>query len=61
MLSESTASKPLTQAPQQEAKEVLARRFPVPRLVDCDYQGSQVRFSLTKTTFPCALSPDPHP
>ena len=29
-------------APQQEAKEILTRRFPVPRLVDCDYQGSQV-------------------
>ncbi len=29
-------------APQAEAKEILTRRFPVPRLVDCDHQGSQV-------------------
>ena len=38
----------LLQAPQQEAKEILTRRFPVPRLVDCDYQGSQARFLLVK-------------
>lgn len=32
----------LLQAPQDEAKEIMVRRFPAPRLVDCDYQGSQV-------------------
>eukprot|EP00955_Chlamydomonas_euryale_P074913 362167-Chlamydomonas_euryale.AAC.5 len=38
----------LLAAPQQEAKDIIARRFPVPRLVDCDYQGSQARFLLVK-------------
>mmetsp|Transcript_16153 Transcript_16153/g.34976 ORF Transcript_16153/g.34976 Transcript_16153/m.34976 type:complete len:765 (-) Transcript_16153:369-2663(-) len=38
----------LLQAPQAEAKEVIRRRFPVPRLVDCDQQGSQARFLLVK-------------
>lgn len=32
----------LLQAPQDEAKEIMVRRFPAPRLVDCDHQGSQV-------------------
>lgn len=35
-------------APQEEAKEIMARRFPVPRLVDCDYQGSQVRAAVER-------------
>jgi protein transport protein SEC23 len=30
------------QAPQDEAAEVSKTRFPVPRVVDCDYGGSQV-------------------
>ncbi|KAG1662005.1 hypothetical protein FOA52_012176 [Chlamydomonas sp. UWO 241] len=38
----------LLAAPQAEAKEIINRRFPVPRLVDCDYQGSQARFLLVK-------------
>ncbi|GAX77443.1 hypothetical protein CEUSTIGMA_g4888.t1, partial [Chlamydomonas eustigma] len=38
----------LLQAPQEEAKDILMRRFPLPRLVDCDYQGSQARFLLVK-------------
>lgn len=38
----------LLQAPQVEAKEICKRRFPVPRLVDCDQNGSQARFLLTK-------------
>ena len=32
-----------TQAPKAEAAIILQRRFPVPRLVDCDQNGSQVR------------------
>ena len=31
------------QAPQAESKDMARRRFPVPKIVDCDYQGSQVR------------------
>ena len=30
------------QAPKAEAATILQRRFPVPRLVDCDQNGSQV-------------------
>ncbi len=30
-------------APQDEAKAILNTRFPVPRLVVCDQNGSQVR------------------
>lgn len=32
----------------QEAKLTAARRFPVPRVVDCDQNGSQARFLLAK-------------
>jgi len=38
----------LLAAPQAEAREVAARRFPAPRLVDCDQNGSQARFLLAK-------------
>lgn len=37
----------LLQAPQAEAKEVVGKRFPVPKVVDCDYQGSQVGAGLS--------------
>jgi hypothetical protein len=30
------------QAPQDESAEIAKTRFPVPRVVDCDYGGSQV-------------------
>lgn len=30
------------QAPQLEAKEIAYRRFPAPKIVDCDQNGSQV-------------------
>ena len=36
----------LLQAPKQDAEALLKRRFPVPRLVDCDQNGSQARFLL---------------
>ena len=36
------------QAPQQEAQAISGRRFPVPRLVICDQNGSQARFLLAK-------------
>lgn len=32
----------LVQAPKLGAAEILQQRFPVPRLVDCDQNGSQV-------------------
>lgn len=32
----------LLQAPQEEAKDIARKRFPVPRIVDCDQNGSQV-------------------
>ena len=31
------------QTPMAEALAIVHRRFPVPRLVDCDQNGSQVR------------------
>ena len=34
----------ITQAPQAEAARMLASRFPLARLVDCDQNGSQARF-----------------
>jgi protein transport protein SEC23 len=34
--------------PPQEAKLIVSRRFPVPRVVDCDQNGSQARFLLAK-------------
>lgn len=36
------------QAPKQDAEAILKQRFPVPRLVDCDQNGSQARFLLAK-------------
>jgi protein transport protein SEC23 len=36
------------QAPKADASEILQRRFPVPRLVDCDQNGSQARFLLAR-------------
>lgn len=36
------------QAPQKEAMDIVHRRFPVPRLVDCDQNGSQARFLTAK-------------
>lgn len=32
----------LLAGPQEEAKSIARRRFPVPRIVDCDQGGSQV-------------------
>ena len=37
-----------SQAPQSEAAAIRQRRFPVPRLVDCDQNGSQARFLLAR-------------
>lgn len=36
------------QGPQAEAAAIRQRRFPVPRLVDCDQNGSQARFLLAR-------------
>lgn len=38
----------LLQAPKQDATELLADRFPIPRFIDCDQGGSQARFLLSK-------------
>ena len=38
----------LLAAPRRDAEAILAARFPVPRLVDCDQNGSQARFLLAK-------------
>ena len=35
-------------APQEEARAIISERFPVPRFVDCDQNGSQARFLLAK-------------
>ncbi|GAB4820058.1 hypothetical protein N2152v2_007104 [Parachlorella kessleri] len=45
---EHAAFKALLEAPQQEAAGIQRRRFPVPKLVDCDQNGSQARFLLAK-------------
>jgi protein transport protein SEC23 len=45
---EHAAFKALLEAPQTEAAAILTRRFPVPRLTDCDQNGSQARFLLAK-------------
>jgi protein transport protein SEC23 len=38
----------LLAGPKADADGIIAERFPVPRLVDCDQHGSQARFLLTK-------------
>jgi len=38
----------LLQAPREETESILAKRFPVPRLVDCDQGSGQARFLLAK-------------
>jgi len=45
---EHVAFKDLLAAPKAEAEQIIATRFPVPRLVDCDQHGSQARFLLAK-------------
>ena len=45
---EHEAFKQLLEAPKADARDILNRRFPVPRLVDCDQHGSQARFLLAK-------------
>jgi len=45
---EHVAFKELLAAPKAEADQILATRFPVPRLVVCDQHGSQARFLLAK-------------
>lgn len=45
---EHEAFKQLLEAPKADAQEILGKRFPVPRLVDCDQHGSQARFLLAK-------------
>jgi len=48
MKAEHAAFAELLNAPQDEAKAIGRRRFPVPRIVDCDQNGSQARFLLAK-------------
>lgn len=38
----------MLEAPQEEAQAIIGERFPVPRFVDCDQNGSQARFLLAK-------------
>jgi protein transport protein SEC23 len=38
----------LLEAPLSDATEIVNHRFPVPRLVECDQNGSQARFLLAK-------------
>jgi len=45
---EHQAFKALLEAPQAEAAGIIHKRFPVPRLTDCDQNGSQARFLLAK-------------
>lgn len=39
---EHEAFKQLLEAPRAEAQQIARRRFPVPKIVDCDQNGSQV-------------------
>lgn len=45
---EHEAFRRLLQAPRDDAQEILATRFPMPRYVDCDQGGSQARFLLSR-------------
>lgn len=45
---EHAAFKQLLEAPAAESLETARRRFPVPKIVDCDQNGSQARFLLVK-------------
>eukprot|EP00878_Enallax_costatus_P011529 GHUV01012035.1.p1 GENE.GHUV01012035.1~~GHUV01012035.1.p1 ORF type:complete len:713 (+),score=230.46 GHUV01012035.1:401-2539(+) len=45
---EHEAFKQLLEAPKAEAQQIARRRFPVPKIVDCDQNGSQARFLLAK-------------
>ncbi|KAI8998101.1 hypothetical protein BC832DRAFT_566185 [Gaertneriomyces semiglobifer] len=38
----------LLEAPKQDAQDLLAERFPIPRYIDCDAGGSQERFLKSK-------------
>ncbi|XP_019180440.1 PREDICTED: protein transport protein sec23-1 [Ipomoea nil] len=38
----------LLEAPEVDAEQLVAERFPVPRLIKCDQHGSQARFLLAK-------------
>lgn len=38
----------MLKAPVEEAEGIAARRFPVPRIVQCDHNGSQARFLLAR-------------
>ena len=48
MQAEHAAFAQLLLGPKADADGIIAERFPVPRLVDCDQHGSQARFLLTK-------------
>jgi protein transport protein SEC23 len=43
MQPEHEAFKAVLEAPQEEARSIARRRFPVPKIVDCDQNGSQVQ------------------
>lgn len=45
----------LAQAPRADADHILAQRFPVPRIVICDQNGSQVRRLAPHYFAPCAF------
>eukprot|EP00899_Mesostigma_viride_P007974 jgi/Mesvir1/17178/Mv07599-RA.1 len=38
----------LLEAPKADATELMSKRFPMPKLVECDQHGSQARFLLAK-------------
>lgn len=41
------------QGPKADAAELLRKRFPVPRLVDCDQNGSQARGAPVYCAYAC--------
>ena len=48
------------QGPKADAAELLRKRFPVPRLVDCDQNGSQARGAPVYSVSTLAYSASPH-
>ncbi|KAJ9066829.1 GTPase-activating protein S23 [Entomophthora muscae] len=52
--------KQLLEAPKQDALELLATRFPIPRYIVCDQNGSQARFLLSKLNPSSTHATDPY-
>ncbi|KAI0240092.1 GTPase-activating protein S23 [Massospora cicadina] len=52
--------KQLLDAPKADAQELLSTRFPIPRYIVCDQNGSQARFLLSKLNPSATHASDPY-